>query len=225
MSRSEPGPSPAGTRYDAVVLAGGAARRLGGADKPGALVGGRSLIARVAAAAAAAERLIIVGPARPELPHALVVREDPPGAGPVPALRAGMAAVRAPWTALLAADLPFLRPADLTGLFEAARGHAGAVLTDTGGHRQWLAGVWRSDVLSTALRDYEGGSLRGLLGPLEPALVAPVPGESTGESTEEPVGEPPAWFDCDTPADLDLAGRLGAPGRTTGGPGTGRGVR
>jgi molybdopterin-guanine dinucleotide biosynthesis protein A len=232
MSRSEPAPSPAGTRYDAVVLAGGAARRLGGADKPGALVGGRSLIAWVAAAAAGAQRLVIVGPARPELPHALVVREDPPGGGPVPALRAGMAAVRAPWTALLAADLPFLRPADLTGLFEAARGHAGAVLTDTGGRRQWLAGVWHSDTLRTALRDHEGSSLRGLLGPLEPALVAPArvespahaTGEPTGELTGEltggpvgePAGEPPPWFDCDTPADLERAGRLGSTGPTAG---------
>jgi molybdopterin-guanine dinucleotide biosynthesis protein A len=204
MSRSEPGPSPAGARYDAVVLAGGAARRLGGADKPGALVGGRSLIARVADAVADAGRLIIVGPARPEVPHALVVREDPPGGGPVPALRAGMPPVRAPWTALLAADLPFLRPADLTGMLDAAQGHSGAVLADTEGHRQWLAGVWRTDALRAALQDYRGSSLRGLLGPLEPALVAPV------------TGERPAWFDCDTPADLDRAGRLGAAGRTHG---------
>ncbi|MZF89845.1 NTP transferase domain-containing protein, partial [Streptomyces sp. SID5643] len=34
-------------RYDAVVLAGGAARRLGGADKPGVRVGGRPLLDRV----------------------------------------------------------------------------------------------------------------------------------------------------------------------------------
>ncbi|MEU7054400.1 NTP transferase domain-containing protein, partial [Streptomyces eurythermus] len=35
--------------YDAVVLAGGAARRLGGADKPGVRVGGRALLDRVLA--------------------------------------------------------------------------------------------------------------------------------------------------------------------------------
>jgi molybdopterin-guanine dinucleotide biosynthesis protein A len=209
MSRSEPESAaaadrPAGTRYDAVVLAGGAARRLGGADKPGALVGGRSLIARVAAAVADAGQLIIVGPARPELPHALVVREDPPGGGPVPALRAGLPPVRAPWTALLAADLPFLRPADLAGLFGAARGHSGAVLADTEGRPQWLAGVWRTDALRPALEDYRGSSLRALLGPLEPVLVAPV------------AGERPAWFDCDTPADIDRAGRLGDPKRAPG---------
>ncbi|MYS05028.1 NTP transferase domain-containing protein, partial [Streptomyces sp. SID6041] len=35
------------TPHDAVVLAGGAARRLGGADKPGVRVGGRPLLDRV----------------------------------------------------------------------------------------------------------------------------------------------------------------------------------
>ena len=37
--------------YDAVVLAGGGARRLHGADKPGLLVGGRPLVAWVGEAA------------------------------------------------------------------------------------------------------------------------------------------------------------------------------
>ncbi|MFE1500369.1 NTP transferase domain-containing protein, partial [Streptomyces albidoflavus] len=35
------------TAYDAVVLAGGAARRLGGSDKPAVRVGGRPLLDRV----------------------------------------------------------------------------------------------------------------------------------------------------------------------------------
>jgi molybdopterin-guanine dinucleotide biosynthesis protein A len=206
MPRSEPGPAAAAGRpteasYDAVVLAGGAARRLGGADKPGTHVGGRPLIVWVADAAADAGQLIIVGSPRPELPHALVVREDPPGGGPVPALRTGLSLVRAPWTALLAADLPFLRKADLAGLFGAAQEHSGAVLVDAEGRRQWLAGIWRTEALRAALEAYRGSSLRGLLGPMEPALVAPV------------AGERPPWFDCDTPADIDRAGRLGDLGR------------
>jgi molybdopterin-guanine dinucleotide biosynthesis protein A len=204
MSRSDAEPAPAAADYDAVILAGGAARRLGGADKPGAVVGGRSLVARVADAVADAERLILVGPARSELPYALVVREEPPGGGPVPALRAGLPSARAPWTALLAADLPFLRPADLAGLLAAAQGRSGAVLADTGGRLQWLAGVWRTEVLRAALEGYRGSRLRGLLGPLEPVPVRPV------------AGERPAWFDCDTPADLDRAARLGGLGRPPG---------
>lgn len=176
-------------RYDAVILAGGSARRLGGADKPGALVRGRTLVSWVADAVADAERLILVGPARAELPQALVVREDPPGGGPIPALRAGLAEVQAPCVALLAADLPYLRASHIDLLREAAVA-AGAVLVDADGREQWLAGFWRTGLLREALEAYEGSSLFGLLRPLEPVLVAA-------------KGEP--WFDCDTPADLARA--------------------
>jgi molybdopterin-guanine dinucleotide biosynthesis protein A len=55
-----------------------------------------------------------------------VVREDPPGSGPVPALRTGLAEVTAPWVFVLAADLPFLRAADLGSLLVAATGPAGS---------------------------------------------------------------------------------------------------
>ncbi|MFC0040991.1 molybdenum cofactor guanylyltransferase [Actinomadura rayongensis] len=190
------------TGYDAIVLAGGRARRLGGADKPAARVGGRSLLAHVADAVGDAGRLVVVGPARPDVPHARAVREDPPGSGPVPALRAGLAALPdATWLALLAADLPFLRPAHLAALLAAAgRTGAGAVLVDADGREQWLAGCWHAPTLRTALGAYDGASLRGLLGPLRPAPV------------RLPADARPPWFDCDTPEDLTRARALW-PGR------------
>ncbi|MET9067459.1 molybdenum cofactor guanylyltransferase [Streptosporangium sandarakinum] len=172
-------------RYDACVLAGGQARRLGGRDKPGMPVGGRPLIETVAAAVPDAERLIVVGPRRPGLPHAVFLREDPPGGGPVPALRAGLAGVTAPLVALLAADLPFLAAEHVRALLEAA--DPGAVLVDDDGREQWLAGAWRTAELARALADYEGRSLHGLLAPLAPARIH--------------LGGAP-WFDCDTMDDL-----------------------
>ncbi len=178
-----------GVAYDAVILAGGRARRLGGVDKPGLTVGGRSLVERVVAAVPGARRVIVAGPER-DLPAVRFVREDPPGSGPVPALRAAMAEVAAEWVALLAGDLPFLRPAHVAALREAAHAGAGAVLVDDEGREQWLAGVWRSETLRRALDGYAGQSLRGLLGPLEPARVAL-------------TGRP--WFDCDTEDDLEEA--------------------
>ncbi|WP_460366516.1 NTP transferase domain-containing protein, partial [Actinocorallia lasiicapitis] len=45
-----------------MILSGGSATRLGGADKPGAVVGGLPLIVRVARAVTGAGRLIVVGP-------------------------------------------------------------------------------------------------------------------------------------------------------------------
>ncbi|WP_433155418.1 molybdenum cofactor guanylyltransferase [Actinomadura nitritigenes] len=185
--------------FDAVLLAGGRARRLGGADKPAAKVGGRALIEWVAAAASGASRTIVVGPPRDVVPGAVRVREDPPAAGPVPALRAGLAEVRAPWVALLAADLPFLRPVHIAALLHAAGERDGAVLVDGEGREQWLAGCWRTARLRDALAAYTGASLRGVLGPLGPAEVA------------LPAGERPPWYDCDTPEDLARADGLARP--------------
>jgi molybdopterin-guanine dinucleotide biosynthesis protein A len=118
----------------AVILAGGQARRLGGADKPGLEVAGRTMLAAVAdaAAQAGAAPVIVVGPARTGLPTARFVREDPPGGGPVPALRRGLSEVTEPWLLLLAADLPFLSARLLTQLRTAS---AGAVDQGAVGHR------------------------------------------------------------------------------------------
>ncbi|BBA98779.1 putative molybdopterin-guanine dinucleotide biosynthesis protein [Actinacidiphila reveromycinica] len=84
------------TRYDAVVPAGGAARRLGGTDKPALTVGGRQLLDRVLAACAAAGETVVVGPRRPTARPVRWAREEPPGGGPVPALAAGLAVLAEP---------------------------------------------------------------------------------------------------------------------------------
>ena len=223
-----------------IILAGGRATRLGGADKPGLTVGGRSLLEAVLAAGteAGARQAVIVGPGRPGTgqlpggPPVRFVREDPPGAGPVPALRRGLDELArpadpgdpaaAPWLAVLAADLPFLRAAHLRALLAAAAGHDaanrdgaghdganrdGAVLTDDEGRAQWLAGCWRAEALRRAAGGYSGASLHGLLAPLRPASVRITPSP----------GEPPPWLDCDTEADLrrarDWPARAGLPVR------------
>jgi molybdenum cofactor guanylyltransferase len=154
-----------------------------------------------AALAAGASQVILVGPERPELadlhpPGGLfVTREDPPGGGPVPALRAGLALASSDWVLVLAADLPFLAASHLRALLAASGDRAGAVLADDTGRAQWLAGCWRTAALRAALDCYRGASLGGLLGPLAPELVSWPAGP----------GEPPPWLDCDTPADLAAA--------------------
>ena len=181
----------------AVLLAGGRASRLGGADKPGIRIRGRSLLAAVAAAAsdAGASRVVVVGPARPGI-LAEFTTEEPPGAGPVPALRAGLARVSEPWLLLLAADLPFLTGQHLRVLRAAAQdAEAGALLTDGDGTPQWLVSCWRTEQVRAALSGYDGASLGGLLGPLRPAQVA----------IGHQPGEPPPWLDCDTNDDLAAA--------------------
>ncbi len=183
--------------FGIIVLAGGRGTRLGGRDKPGLVVGGRTLLGAVVAAGAAAgaRQVIVVGPERAGLDGVLFVAEEPLGAGPVPALRRGLAEAAPPWMAVLAADLPFLRADDLRALRRAAAGHDGAVLADDAGRPQWLLGCWRTETLRRATAGYDGTSLGGLLGPLGPVLVRRVP----------VPGEPPSWLDCDTPEDLDRA--------------------
>src|SRR3984957_20046680 len=97
--------------FGVIILAGGRRSRLGGQDKPGLVVEGDTLIASVARAGtgAGAGQIVVVGPERPDRDGVSAVREEPPAAGPVPALRRGLAEASAPWVAVLAADLPFLR--------------------------------------------------------------------------------------------------------------------
>ena len=191
--------------FGIIILAGGRGSRLGGQDKPGLVVGKRTLLGSVVAAgtAAGARQVIVVGPERPGLDRVSFVSEQPPGTGPVPALRRGLAEAPPPWVAVLAADLPFLREAHLGALVAAAAGQHGAVLVDGAGRPQWLAGCWRTGILRRAAASYRGTSLQGLLSPLSPVLVSVAPAP----------GEPPPWLDCDTPEDLRRARELAsAPG-------------
>ena len=185
--------------YDAILLTGGRAARMGRPDKPGLDVGGRTLAARVAAAVADAGRLVVVGPAY-GVPAAVVTREDPPGAGPAAAIAAGLVHVGAPYVAVLAADLPFLDPATVRALRADAVGHEVALLVDDAGRDQLLCAVWRTPALAAAL-----GALPGVAGAPVRALLDRL--SRVARRTVSPAAGPPPWFDCDTPADLARARR------------------
>ncbi|WUM18125.1 NTP transferase domain-containing protein [Micromonospora sp. NBC_00330] len=106
--------------YAAVVLAGGAARRMGGLDKPALPVGGRPMRDRVLAAVSDAAPRVLVGAADAVPAGVRVVREDPPGGGPVAAAAAGLALLDPDVSvvALLAADLPLLTRAAIGELLK-----------------------------------------------------------------------------------------------------------
>jgi molybdopterin-guanine dinucleotide biosynthesis protein A len=180
--------------FAAIVLAGGAARRLGGVAKPAQLVGGVALLTRVLRAVVDADPVVVVGP--PSLapllpPHARRIQEEPAGAGPVSAANTGVRLLSSGRVALLAADLPFLTPVALAQLRAAQPGHDGAILVDDDGRPQWMAGVWSVDRLAPRLAQAAAGaSLRSTMDGLDIAYV---------------TAAGPAWFDCDTPADLDTA--------------------
>ncbi|MGV9756153.1 NTP transferase domain-containing protein, partial [Streptomyces tricolor] len=73
MTDTAPAAPGAPAPYDAVVLAGGAARRLGGADKPGLRVGGRALLDRVLAACGSWSRAVMAIGAAFVMPATLAV--------------------------------------------------------------------------------------------------------------------------------------------------------
>jgi molybdopterin-guanine dinucleotide biosynthesis protein A len=181
-----------------MVLAGGRAARLGGRDKPQLEVGGRTMLAAVLAAVQDADRRVVVGPPQPLPDDVLRVREEPPGGGPVAAVRAGLAEVPTDVVVLLAGDLPFLSGATIGRLRAALQG-SGVLLLDDTGRDQLLVGAWRTAALRTAVAATEGPvPLRRVLAPLRPVRLR----------LETAPGIPPPWMDCDTPADLARARRL-----------------
>lgn len=194
------------TPYDAIVPAGGAARRLGGADKPGLTVGETTLLDRVLAACAGARTTVVVGPDRPTARTGVRwTREQPPGGGPVAAVAAGLGLVDAETVLLLAADLPFLdrRTVErlVTALDDAEPDVEAAVLVDAGGRDQPLAAAYRTAALRSALAalgDPAGLPLRRLTGVLGRLLVA---------DTDNVA------YDCDTWEDLERAREWDRDGR------------
>ena len=187
--------------YDAVVLAGGDARRLGGADKPAVTVGGRTLLDRALGSCADAARTVVVGPRRPTARAVDFTSESPSGAeglGPLAALDAGLRRTTAPLLLVLSADLPFVTRATVRALLAAA-GEAGAegALVHAGGRDQPLLAVYRSDPLrrELALLRTEYGALSGL--PLR--LLVP---ELALRRVPDEGPRPGAAFDCDTWEDV-----------------------
>ncbi|MEU9340499.1 NTP transferase domain-containing protein [Streptomyces sp. NPDC048278] len=189
MTATEPPP------YDAIVLAGGAARRLGGADKPSVRVGGRPLLDRVLAACAGARRTVVVAAPRPTSRPVRWTREDPPGGGPVAALDAGLRHTAADCALVLSADLPFLEEATVERLLSVLHttGADAALLTDADGRDQPLVAAYRTAALRHALSDLAAGD-RGLTGlPLR---------RLTAALNLTRVPDPLASFDCDTWDDI-----------------------
>ncbi len=190
---------------DVIVLAGGAARRLGGIDKAAVSVGEMTLLDRVLATVEGARRVIVVGPRRaltgprPVASRSVVwCQETPSGGGPVAGLSAGLAVTSAPVVLVLAVDMPWIAGAiaPLLGALSAdVEGRAVAVLVDSSGRVNYLAAAWRRVGLERALADLSGAvgrSMRSLYAAVDAIEVA-----DRGH-----------WgADVDTPADLERAQR------------------
>ncbi len=188
--------------YDAIVLAGGSGRRLGGVDKAALFVGGKPLLSRALDAVQGACRCVVVGPPRALPAQVVGVTEEPPGGGPVAGLAAGLAEVTEALVVVLACDMPFVDCGLVQRLVMAVADDGpgvsdgrlattgqrsdGALLVDDQGRRQLLAAVYRTAPLLTAL-----SSLGAPSGAAMRALIAPL-------SLAEVPATPQATLDCDT---------------------------
>lgn len=180
------------TGYDAVVLAGGEGRRLGGVSKGEVRVGGRPLLDRALDAVAGARRRVVVGPDELARPGVVTTLEDPPLGGPVAGIEAGLAHLAdADVVVVLACDVPRAGLA-VPALVAAAQvpGVDGARLVDDEGSPQHLVAAYRIGALRRALAalhdetvGVRGASVRRLVGPLTLADVPDPGGAATDADT------------------------------------------
>ncbi|HWJ81776.1 MAG TPA: molybdenum cofactor guanylyltransferase [Nocardioides sp.] len=169
------------TSFSAIILAGGQATRLGGADKASIEVHGRTLLEHALDAVIDAAEVVVVGQQVPTDRPVTFVIEDPQYGGPVAGLLTGRDSLlrRTPSLAVLAVDMPELSATTVRRLHEAAVGHDGAVLTDPDGRRQ-LAFVVSTERLDAVRPDREhqhGLAVRALWEALDLVDVPPLGAE------------------------------------------------
>lgn len=208
----------------AIVLAGGAGRRLGcdlvGSDgKAGLLLANRTFLDAITAtlATCVARIIVVAAPGRP-LPEVgvpvEVVRDSTPGAGPLAGLRDGLIQARSggrrvEFVVVVSCDVPLLEPAVVRLLLDrlAATGSQWVVPV-VHGHPQVLVSALRPSLRAAIERHLAAGrrDLRGLLDELrqaDPDSVALL--DEAAVAAVDPGRR--SFLDVDTPADLEAARR------------------
>lgn len=173
--------------FDALVLAGGQGKRLGGLSKPDLVDQGVRLLDAALRAAAPARQIVVVAPGSVEIPTGVRrTIEDPPYGGPVAGVAAGMAEldrdrIPAGIVVVLACDMPALHeavPRLVTALEAASADVDGVCLSDETGQRQWVAAAYRRAALASVLENPRDASMHRTLSPLNLITVAARAGEA-----------------------------------------------
>ena len=175
--------------FDAVVVAGGRAERLGGLDKAELVFRGERLLDRVVDAVQPAREVVVVGVPRTTRRAVTWTREEPAGGGPVAALETGLSIVDAPFVVVVAVDLPLLGNDFVASLVSAADEQVAAIAIDGTGNVQPLLGCYPSASLRRELaqQSARGRSMMSLLKRI-PYRTVPDEGQAR---------------DCDTLFDID----------------------
>ncbi len=185
-------------RLGAIILAGGSAVRMDGADKAAIELDGVTLLERALAATMSAVEVVVVGEQVPTTRPVTWTREDPHGGGPAAGLLAGLRRFLRPpdLVAVLAVDMPKVNAgtlARLTWTVEADTSYDGAMLVDAQGRTQPLCAVYRRTSLqrvSPELMEEEHGlPVRTLIARLILAHVPAVGAEARDIDTWEDLAE------------------------------------
>ncbi len=184
-----------------VVLAGGAARRMG-ADKALVAVGGTPMIARVTAAlATVTPEVIVSGRAEGWGGYPGLADDRPARRGPLAGLATALGASGGRPVLLVAVDQPLVRAATLRALASRAAPDR-AVLPVDGGARQVTCavypGAWAAEA---AAEDEAGGSIQSLLDRMPCVEIAPAEWRAWGEDGR-------SWLSVDAAADVARAEAL-----------------
>lgn len=184
--------------WTAIVLAGGRSARMG-VDKLAIDIAGMSSLARVLRDLGDAVPVIVVGPviAVPDgVPVPVMVREDPPFAGPAAAIGAALPLVHTPIVGVIAGDMPFAVPVATAAVDHLPAGVDACVPVDSSDRRQYLCSAYRTDALRAAVAGF--GALADL------SVRRLIDGLSI---TEFPAPED-GMVDVDVPTDVERARRL-----------------
>lgn len=176
--RTAKSPKPAPVFASGLVLAGGRSRRFG-QDKALLRLGSETLLERTIHTLLTVTReIVVVGPRTGLVFPARVraVPDEQPGAGPLVALLTGLRACRHPLAMVVSCDLPFLNPALMALLLDAAQ-DSDAVVPRVGGRLEPLHAVYSKKCIPALNALVESGAREavGLVesGALEHVKIVP----------------------------------------------------
>lgn len=176
-------------RVGGVILTGGSAVRLSGADKASIELGGLTLLEHALGAMLDVDEVVVVGEPVPTTRPVTFTREDPADGGPAAGVLAGLRcfARRPDVLVVLAVDMPLVTSATIRRLM-AALEFDGAALVDQSSKLQYLCAVYVTDALDRVRPTYEdehGLSMRSLIRGLRLTHVASFGPETSDVDTWE----------------------------------------
>ena len=188
-----------------MILAGGTAVRLDGADKASLEHDGRTLLEHALAAVSQASEVVVVGEEVPTSRPVTFRREDPPFGGPAAGLLAGRAGLTRPRdTVVLAVDMPCVTEATIERLWAAVEDRDGAVLLGEDGRRRLVLAL-AAAAFDRAPSDAHDLSIRAFTRDLDLAEVPSMGDEARGIDTWADLRDLPGGGlrSTDRPTNLD----------------------